>query len=260
MNISLLVVEDEALIAQTLRLTLEGLGYDVLATCFTYAEAAEAFLAYKPDLVLLDINLGHEYPGRDGLALAQILTTLSPPVPFIFLTAYNDLDTIRRATRLAPSGYLIKPVNAAMLFAAIQAAIESHLTRQPPLLPTSPADLQTRAASPYFFVKVADTAHKLYWTQIATLEAGKNYVTLREASTGRTFALRGSLTQLLDQFVPEPVRDAFIRVNRRVCVNAAHVTRFDDDAVACAGEVFEVNTPTGLRQLQEMAFPKNAGG
>ena len=151
-KLNLLVVEDEALIAENLRLTLEDLGYAVLATCYTYAEARQAFApGHRPDLVLLDINLGSPDPAHTGLALAQQLRDRPDGPPFIFLTAYNDLDTIRQATRLQPSGYLIKPVNGAALFAAIQTAIERTGTQQP-----APCPLPPRAAPPapdFFFVK-----------------------------------------------------------------------------------------------------------
>ena len=253
MKISLLIVEDEALIAENLRLTLEDLGYAVLATCYTYAEAVTALTdqACLPDLVLLDINLGHALPGRDGLALAQMLSTLPDAPPFVFLTAYNDLDTIRRATRLAPSGYLIKPVNPAALFAAIQTAIESALTRQPPPLPTSPADSAGFVAPPpYFFVKVGERTHKLLWSAIASIEAGKNYVALHDSATGLSFPIRGSLTYVLDHLLPVELRPHFLRVNRRTSVNAAFITHYDEEWVYC-GEQRHENSPTALRELRE---------
>lgn len=250
-KISLLIVEDEALIAENLRLTLEDLGYAVLATCYTYAEATAAFVTYQPDLVLLDINLGHALPGRDGLALAQILSTLPEPPPFVFLTAYNDLDTIRRATRLAPSGYLIKPVNPAALFAAIQTAIEAAITRRPALLPTTPTDSTAPVAQPpYFFVKLGDNTQKLLWAEIASIEAGKNYVTLRDSGSGRSYPIRGSLSYVLDHLLPAAVRGQFVRVNRRTSLNAAYITAYDEDFVYCGPERHE-NTPGALRELRE---------
>lgn len=249
--ISLIIVEDEALIAENLRLTLEDLGYQVLAVCHKYARAAEALATHRPDLVLLDINLGHQQPGRDGLALAQLLSADPAGPPFIFLTAYNDLDTIRRATRLQPSGYLIKPVNPAALFAAIQTAIESHVTREPVALPTSPAASAALVVPPpYFYVKVGDRAHKLFWSRIVSIEAGKNYVTLQDSDSGRTFPLRGTLTYVLDNLLPTSLRPHFIRVNRRTSVNSVFITSYDDDWVYC-GDVRHENSPTALRQLQE---------
>ncbi|MDO7876799.1 response regulator [Hymenobacter sp. ASUV-10] len=244
-NITLLIVEDEALIAENLRLSLEDLGYAVAATCYTYAEAQQAFQQHTPDLVLLDINLSSPDPAHNGLALAAQLGS----TPFIFLTAYSDLDTIRQATRLQPSGYLIKPVNSATLFAAIQTAIERNISRQPAPLPAPSA--APAEAPDYFFVKNGLHTVKLYWREVASLEAGKNYVTLRAPALRLSHAVRGSLTYVLDQLLPAPLREQFIRVNRATALNANFISSFDQDFVYCGAERYE-NGRTALKQLQEL--------
>jgi len=244
-NLTLLIVEDEALIAENLRLSLEDLGYAVAATCYTYAEAQQAFRTHAPDLVLLDINLSSPNPDHNGLALAQQLGA----TPFIFLTAYSDLDTIRQATRLQPSGYLIKPVNSATLFAAIQTAIERNTTRQPAPLPAPSA--APAEAPDYFFVKNGLHTVKLFWREVASLEAGKNYVTLRAPALRLSHAVRGSLTYVLDQLLPAALREQFIRVNRATALNAAFITSYDSDHVYCGPEQYE-NGRTALKQLQEL--------
>ena len=236
-KLHLLVVEDEALIAENLRLTLEDLGYGVLATCYTFAEARAALAPGQPlpDLVLLDINLSAADPAHNGLALARTLAESGGP-PFVFLTAYSDLDTIRQATRLRPSGYLIKPVNPAALFATIQTALEYAATRQPAPLP-GPA--VAPAPPDFFFVKLADRTHKVNWTEVHSLEAGKNYVTLRVAGHPRAYPLRGSLSYVLDHLVPPARQGQFIRVNRRQALNVAAITGFDPEWVYCGDEQFE---------------------
>ena len=236
-KLNLLLVEDETLIAQELGDTLQDLGYHVLATCNSYAEAQEAFAQHQPDLVLLDINLRSPNPTHNGLALAQLLREQPAPPPFIFLTAYNDLDTIRQATRLQPSGYLIKPVNDAALFAAIQTAIERDATQQPAPLP-DPADPGT-GPTDFFYVKANLQIVKLYWREVASLEAGKNYVTLRAPALRLTYAIRGSLTHVLDQLMPPALRPHFIRVNRSTVLNARFITAYDEAAVYCGPDRYE---------------------
>ncbi|GAB2855360.1 response regulator [Hymenobacter ruber] len=246
-KINLLVVEDEALIAESLRLTLEDLGYGVLATCYTFAEAQQAFAGPRPDLVLLDINLGGG-PQQSGLELAQQLRDAQGP-PFLFLTAYNDFDTIRQAARLQPSGYLIKPVNSAALFAAIQTAIERAAAHQAAPLPDPNAP--AAPVPEFFFVKRGAFTHKLYWRDVASLEAGKNYVTLRAPAQRLSHAIRGSLYYVLDQLLPPGLQDSFIRVNRRTSLNAAFITGYDDEHVYCAGEAYE-NGRMAQEQLQRL--------
>ena len=255
-KISLLVVEDEALIAENLRLTLEDLGYAVLATCYTFAEAERALGQYQPDLVLLDINLGNSNQTQSGLVLGQQLSEAGRP--FIFLTAYNDFDTIRRATRLQPSAYLIKPVNPVTLFAALQTAIErttvantDPFTLQP--LAPLPDPAATYETPDYFFIKRGGQTIKIYWREVSSLEAGKNYVTLRAPALRLSYSLRGSMAYVLDEMLPESLRPQFLRVNRAVCLNAGFITAHDAEFVYCAGEQFE-NGQGAQQQLQELGL------
>jgi len=248
-RLRVLVIEDEALIAENLRFTLEDLGYEVPATCYTFAEARTTLaspLTHPADLVLLDINLGSADPAASGLALARQLAEAGGP-PFIFLTAYSDLATIRQATQLRPSGYLIKPVGGPALFAAIQAALEHASYRLAPLA-AEPAP-----APDFFFVKLGERTHKLYWREIQRFEASKNYVTLYLSGQRVGYPLRGSLTYVLDQLVPAALHGQFLRVNRRVGLNAASITGYDDEYVYCGADRYE-NGRTALRQLKELVL------
>lgn len=250
-RLRILVVEDEALIAENLRLTLEDLGYAVPATCYTFAEARAA-LAPAPlppaDLVLLDINLGSIDAEQSGLALARQLRAQGGP-PFIFLTAYSDLATIRQATQLQPSGYLIKPVGGPALFAAIQSALEYAATRQPAPAPT-PAGAPPAPA--FFFVKLGERTHKLHWTEVQRLEAGKNYVTLHVAGQRAGYPLRGSLTYVLDQLLPPALAGQFLRVNRRLALNVTAITSYDDEYLYCGPEARHAHGRTALQLRQEL--------
>ena len=249
-RLRILVVENEALIAENLCQTLEDLGYEVPAAAYTFAEAQDMLagpLARQADLVLLDINLGSADPAESGLALARQLTESGGP-PFIFLTAYNDLDTIRQATQLRPSGYLIKPVSAPALFAAIQSALEAAATRQPAAPPTSATP---PAATEFFYVKLGGRTHQLPWTEVLRLEAGRNYVTLHTAQQRAGYPLRGSLTYVLTQLVPAALRPRFLRINRQVALNAATITAYDDEYVYCGAEQYE-NGQLALEQLVEL--------
>ncbi|RTQ53412.1 response regulator [Hymenobacter gummosus] len=248
-QLTVLLVEDEALIAEELRLTLEDFGYQVLPPCYTFAEGRQALTlpAPGPDLVLLDLNLRSANPLHNGLALAQLLRAQADPPPFIFLTAYDDADTIRQAAALQPGGYLLKPVGAAALFAAIQVA----LARRPaPAAPPRP-DAPTPVAD-CFYIKVGTQIVPLYWHEVASLEAGKNYVTLRAPARRLVHALRGSLTSVLDQLVPPALRPQFLRVNRSLLLNAAHITGYDAQYVYCGPERYE-NGHLADQQLRELA-------
>jgi diguanylate cyclase (GGDEF)-like protein/PAS domain S-box-containing protein len=115
----LLVVEDERIVALDLKLTLESLGFQVVGTASTQDEAVVLTMSYRPDLILMDINLGK---GGDGILAAQEIARFAD-VPVVFLTAYADSDILRRAEQVAPFGYLVKPVRQRELDATVQMAL-----------------------------------------------------------------------------------------------------------------------------------------
>ncbi len=247
-KIKVLIVEDEALIAESLRMTLEDLGYEVTGTCYSYEEAETAFKTLNADVVLIDINLRADDFRNNGLRLAG---KMPADVPFIFLSGYNDLEMIGDATRLKPSGYLIKPFTPAMLFAAIQVAIEKmHLHTEALFSQKVPLESDTENQPDFFFVKVRSERRKIFWKDIAYISAGKNYVKLRSANSEDEYPIRGTLTFVVDQLIPEKLKDTFVRIGRAVSVNRYFVTSYDLNEVTCMGSTFE-NTRLLLREMHD---------
>lgn len=119
---SLLVVEDEPLIAASTQDLLEQMGYAVLATVTDGREAVDTAGRLRPDLVLMDIGLQGEMDGIEaaGLLYEQL------GIPVVFLTGAGDASTINRAARSRPFGYLIKPFSEAELRGALEVAIARH--------------------------------------------------------------------------------------------------------------------------------------
>ena len=102
---SVLVVEDEALIALDLVCAIEAMGYRVLGPAANSADARRIAAQEMPDLLLMDITL-HGQP--DGIETARSIKE-KLPAKVIFLTALADDDTRRRAEPLQPEAFLSKP-------------------------------------------------------------------------------------------------------------------------------------------------------
>ena len=118
----LLVVEDEAITAMDLRLSLEELGHTVTAVAGSAEQALAAVQRDPPDLVLMDIRL----PGQmDGIATATQLRR-DWGIPTVFLTGFADSALIERAKAAEPYGYLIKPFEPREVHATILIALERH--------------------------------------------------------------------------------------------------------------------------------------
>jgi PAS domain S-box-containing protein len=116
---SILIVEDEPIVAKDLQLSLQRLGYRVPATATSGEEAIRKAGDTRPDLILMDIVL----KGRmDGVETALQIQR-SQDVPVIYLTAYADSHTLRRANVSSPAGYVLKPDHASALRPTIELAL-----------------------------------------------------------------------------------------------------------------------------------------
>jgi DNA-binding NarL/FixJ family response regulator len=128
-EIDILIVEDEALIAQKIKMQLEDFGYNIVAVCYNYGSAEKAINETLFDVLITDINLGDGLEIKSGIQLAKALKQIKD-CPVIFLTAFSDKDTIKKAAALSPSAYLVKPVNTANLYATVQLAVENFGTHK----------------------------------------------------------------------------------------------------------------------------------
>jgi len=121
-RIKIFVVEDEAIVARDLKNSLENLGYEVDDVVASGEEAVVRALALSPDLVLMDIMLKGYMDGIE--AAARIRKEIDLPV--IYLTAYADDDTLKRAKITTPLGYILKPFDERELHTAIEIGLYKH--------------------------------------------------------------------------------------------------------------------------------------
>lgn len=122
----ILLAEDEGIVGLNIQTRLEELGYNVVANVSSGEEAIAAALETNPDLVLMDIKLAGEVDGIE--AAEQIRRHLH--IPFVYLTAYADNETLNRAKLTEPYGYILKPFEARDLFTAIEVALYKHQMEQ----------------------------------------------------------------------------------------------------------------------------------
>lgn len=122
----ILVVEDEQLVALDLEGTLKELGYEITGHAATANEAVELARRERPDLVLMDINLGG---GEDGITAAARIRK-DHDVPVIFVTAYDDDTTLIRAQVSEPYGFILKPYQPREIRACIRMALYHHVMQR----------------------------------------------------------------------------------------------------------------------------------
>jgi DNA-binding response OmpR family regulator len=113
----ILLADDDRLIRSTLAMGLRAAGYEVL-------EAGDGDRALQmckespPDLAILDVRM----PGLSGIELARRLRA-ETNIPFLFLSAYGDDDTVERAVAEGALGYLVKPLGMSSMLPPVKAAL-----------------------------------------------------------------------------------------------------------------------------------------
>ncbi len=144
---SILIVEDDGILALFLYNMLSRLDYAILAPVATGEEAVTCALNKRPDLVLMDIQLAGE---MNGITAASQITEKAD-IPIIYLTSYAQKSILDQAKSTAPYGYLVKPVTERNLVTTIETAFhKSKLDRK-------------LIESEAHFRHVANTAPVLIW-------------------------------------------------------------------------------------------------
>lgn len=261
-KISVLIVEDEGVVALGLENMLQLEGYEVAGTADSGKEAIKIIKKQVVDLVLLDIQIKGEW---DGVETARRLTDVRD-IPFIYLTAFSDEETVERARETFPAAYLTKPYQARSLMIAIDLALHNFAFRKSidgkiiplrtdeqssggpqPLsqrlpvrqsadnrsdgkLPLSPSPVQERRESILYFndavfFKQNYKYVKVTLADILYLEADGNYTNVHTDDSRHV--IRYTLNTLLEK-LDQP---GFVRVHRSYAINFQHITTFNDHTV-----------------------------
>jgi len=112
-EIRILIVEDEPVIATNLSMYLNNNDFSVSGVAYDFEEAVTQLQQNTPDAAILDIGMENN---DDGINLAEIINS-KYRIPFIFVTSYADKETLQKAKRVEPSGYIVKPFNEKTLLA-----------------------------------------------------------------------------------------------------------------------------------------------
>jgi len=118
----ILIVEDEAIVAEDIHNSLKNLGYTMSAVVSSGEEAVTKIEEDKPDLVLMDIVLKGDMDGIE--AAGQIHSRFN--IPVVYLTAFTDKKTIERAKLTEPFGYIVKPFEDRELHSTVEMALYKH--------------------------------------------------------------------------------------------------------------------------------------
>ena len=121
-KIRILATEDDTLHEEMLRITIEQLGYELIDVIYKPSLLFSKINAARPDVLLMDIDLGEEISGID--LVNEVNERYD--IPVIYVTSFADNETFKEAKKTYPAAYIVKPYNEAELQRAIELAINNR--------------------------------------------------------------------------------------------------------------------------------------
>lgn len=115
-KLTILIVEDELLVAEDLAEILSAIGYRILIAK-NYEEAKNILTSNSPDIAICDINLGG---GQSGIDVAKLIKEQYAYIEVIFLTAFNQVHVIQEAQNTNPYSYIVKPYTEEQIKVVVQ--------------------------------------------------------------------------------------------------------------------------------------------
>lgn len=216
----ILIVEDEVIIAESLKMMIQKLGHQVVAICTTAEDFHLHLQDQKPDLALLDINLNSKISGLD---LAN--WCYQHQQPFAYVTSYSDQKTLSVALKNEPLGYILKPFS------------EKELNKSLEMI-----RMRYQQSNKHLILKDGHSTIKLEYDDIYWLKAENVYT---EIYTGDKKILhRGGLSEMLDMLPSHK----FFKSHRSYAVNLDKVTKIGADSL----EIGNVSVPVSRSKKAEL--------
>jgi two-component system, LytTR family, response regulator len=225
--VKVLIVDDEPVARRGLRRQLESLaGVECVGECGSRDETVAAIVARRPDVVLLDVQLGR----ANAFEVIEEIGVEAMPL-VIFITAYHRHAL--KAFEVHALDYVLKPVDPVRLKEAIErAASLLSLTRGASLADrlegllaqhatVAPASIAVASAD-HIVVRDAERLSLLEIAQIDWFESAGNFV--RVHSAGRAYLLRTTMDRIEQRLAG---RDTFIRIRRSAIINVRAVATLE---------------------------------
>lgn len=227
----ILIVEDDAIIGESIHMHLESLGHAPFPPVDSEEEAMNIMSEHEVDLAFLDIRLND---GDSGIHLARYIDE-QHRIPYIFLTAYTDDSTLAEVGQTRPSGFIVKPFRKNDMKAAISIATLNRMMQEQTVDPEAQASTSLAGQVDHVFVNVGGEWERVEIADILYLISAHVYTEIHTVH-GKKITRR-SLTQLVDDLEPHGV----MRIHRSVAVNLRKVQGFDSHLLRVGDREFPIS-------------------
>ncbi len=241
-NNTILIVEDEMIIAANISLQLTHLGYEVTGIIPRAEEVLPHIRLHVPDILLLDINLKGDI---DGIQLAHLIHK-EFKIPIIYLTANSDEAHFERAKETNPYAFISKPFKKLDLQRAIELTIiriqnENESEKSIPIDNDVPFVL-----SDCIFVRSHNKMVKVCINDILFIEAERNYCKIH--CKDKEHLLVTTLKDLEEKLTSNNL----LRIHRSFIVNLSHIDEIAMSHVVIAKKAIPLSTELKKQLLQRI--------
>lgn len=215
---SVLIVEDDELIAMDMERIVEEMGHQVVSVVDNSDAALAVIQEHSIDLAILDVRIQGLY---DGIELAENIQLIDEAMAVLFVTSMQDDLTFNRASRSKPSGFIVKPFSE-IQFQRSVALIFKQINNKPKDASERgiTSDLQFRSDS--FMIRKRNEIKRIYFKDILYLEAeGGKYS--KVFSENDVFIIRYSLKNITEKLSS----DEFIQCHRSFVINVLKISSVD---------------------------------
>lgn len=228
MSKSILIVEDEPIIADDIAATLEELNYQVSSIVDNADDALNVLNQKKTDLILMDISIEGE---MDGIQLAQRINK-TYNIAIVYLTSFYDKNTLDRAKSTHPAGYIVKPFDETDLKVNIEIALVKNQT---PVLKQ-----QVNLNIDKFFIRENNELLSIELSEVNWIEAYDNYsyIFTKKGKHLISHTLKSIEEKLFDK--------GFVRIHRSYLVNFNKITSVSEGYIY----IEDKNLPLGKSYKQ----------
>lgn len=213
-ELQILIVEDEAILAFTMKEMLIDIGHEYIKIANTRQKALLTINSNSIDLAILDINLGNE---DDGIEIAK--QCLLKDIPFFYVTSYTDQKTMDLALETAPGAYIIKPILPSNLYSALRISLNK----------------KTQTTPNYFTFKDGTEHIRLNIMDINYIKADGMYVVI--STDNKNHLYRGALIKVCEKLP----RDVFVQTHRSYFINMHRVNKIVSNSVFIRDEAIPIS-------------------
>ncbi|MFT4599870.1 MAG: DNA-binding LytR/AlgR family response regulator [Arenicella sp.] len=222
MSKRILIVEDEPMIGEDIKLVVENLGYEVVDIVDNATSAIQVLSDQKVDLVFLDVQLNGEI---DGIRLGEKINYLFQ-VPFLYLTSYFDDNTVFRIRKTNPVGYIVKPFKDSDIKVNLGLAF-SNLKEKESEVVTPPIN--------ELFVRKNGELKRILPEDICWIKGEDNY-SIVQVADGSSYTISQTL-KVLHQKLEHA---GFVRIQKSYVVRLASISSISGNTVYIDDEHFPI--------------------